>query len=173
MAEQVKENETTVIENEETIENEEVNQEESALESTIQDLENRLQRTQADFENYKRRTRKEKEEFAKYASSKIMEALLPAYDNFDRAIETAKENKDFDSFYQGVGMIYRQIEQALTQEGLETIESVGQPFDPNLHQAVMQVETDEYESGIVVEEMQKGYRLKDKVLRPAMVKVNA
>lgn len=132
----------------------------------------RFMRTQADFDNFRRRSRLEKEELAKYASGKLIAELLPIVDNFDRALAAAKESNDYEALQKGVDMIYRQFDQVLAQEGLERIESVGQPFNPDFHQAVMQVETDEYEEGIVVEELQKGYKLKDKVLRVAMVKVS-
>ncbi|KXG44998.1 molecular chaperone GrpE [Tepidibacillus decaturensis] len=145
----------------------------SQLKQTIEELQNRLLRTQADFENFRKRTRVEKEELAKYATAKLVESLLPAIDNFERAIDSSKDSQNLDLFLQGVEMVYRQIEQVLTQEGLEKIEAVGQPFNPEIHQAVMQVETDEFDSGIVVEELQKGYKLKEKVIRPSMVKVNA
>jgi molecular chaperone GrpE len=132
----------------------------------------RLLRVQADFDNFRRRARAEKEDFAKYASLKLIEQLLPIVDNFDRALASSKETKDFDALAKGLDMTYRGMDQLLTAEGLKPIETVGQPFNPEFHQAVMQVESDEHEEGIVVEELQKGYILKDKVIRPAMVKVS-
>lgn len=132
----------------------------------------RYLRTQADFDNFRRRARQEKEDFVKYASLKLIEQLLPVVDNFDRALAASSENRDFDALLKGLDMTYRQLDQVLVQEGLTPIEAVGQPFNPELHQAVMQVESDEHGEGIVVEELQKGYMLKDKVIRPAMVKVS-
>ncbi|RTE08503.1 nucleotide exchange factor GrpE [Paenibacillus whitsoniae] len=132
----------------------------------------RMLRVQADFDNFRRRARAEKEDFAKYASLKLIEQLLPIVDNFERALSSSKENKDFDALAKGLDMTYRGIDQLLTAEGLKPIESVGQPFNPEFHQAVMQVESEDHEEGIVVEELQKGYVLKDKVIRPAMVKVS-
>lgn len=132
----------------------------------------RFLRTQADFDNFRRRSRLEKEDFAKYASMKLIEQLLPVVDNFERAISTSKESQDFASLVKGIEMTFRQLDQVLNQEGLAPIEAVGQPFNPELHQAVMQVESDEHEDGTVVEELQKGYMLKEKVLRPSMVKVS-
>lgn len=156
-----------------------VNTAEAALERQLEEQrrladENyqRYLRTQADFDNFRRRSRQEKEEFAKYAAAKLIEELLPVIDNFDRALAVSKDNRDFDGLYKGVDMIYRQMDQVLVQEGLQPIESVGKPFNPEYHQAVMQVQSDEYEEGIVVEELQKGYMIKDKVLRVAMVKVS-
>ncbi|MGO4276744.1 nucleotide exchange factor GrpE, partial [Paenibacillus sp. TAF58] len=87
-------------------------------------------------------------------------------------LSSSKETKDFDALVKGLDMTYRGIDQLLTAEGLKPIDSVGQPFNPEFHQAVMQVESEEHEEGIVVEELQKGYILKDKVIRPAMVKVS-
>ena len=132
----------------------------------------RFLRVQADFDNFRRRTLKEKEELGQYASMKLIGQLLPVVDNFGRAIEAAKSGGDVESFAKGVDMIFRQLEQLLEQEGLKAMDTVGQPFNPEFHQAIMQVESDEHEEGIVVEEIQKGYMLKDKVLRPAMVKVS-
>ncbi len=132
----------------------------------------RYVRAQADFDNFRRRTRLEKEEFAKYASLKLIEQLLPVVDNFERALSSSKDNKDFDALIKGLEMTFRQLDGVLEQEGLKPIEAVGQPFNPEFHQAIMQVESEEHEEGIVVEEVQKGYLLKDKVIRPAMVKVS-
>lgn len=131
-----------------------------------------LQRLQAEFDNYRKRTQKEKEETIKYAAERIVEALLPILDNFERAVNSSKTNQDFDAFSQGVEMIFKQMQSTLSKEGLNPIESVGQPFDPKLHDAVLQVESEEYPENTVVEELQKGYYLKEKVLRPSMVKVS-
>lgn len=133
----------------------------------------RFLRAQADFDNFRRRTQKEKEEFAKYASFKLIEQLLPVVDNFDRALAASKGSSDYEALAKGIDMIFRQLEQVLTSEGLQKMEAVGQPFNPEYHQAIMQVESDEYEEGTVVEEVQAGYLLKDKVIRPAMVKVSS
>lgn len=132
----------------------------------------RLLRAQADFDNFRKRTQKEKEELAKYASMKLIDQLLPVVDNFERALQAGQDNPEMSSFSKGVDMIFRQLLQVLEQEGLQAMNAVGQPFNPEFHQAIMQVESDEHEEGIVVEEVQKGYMLKDKVLRPAMVKVS-
>jgi molecular chaperone GrpE len=132
----------------------------------------RYLRAQADLDNFRRRTRLEKEESAKYASIKLLEQLLPVVDNFERALAASQTNADFDSLAKGIDMVFRQISQVLEQEGLKPIQAVGEPFNPEFHQAIMQVESEEYEEGIVVEEVQKGYFIKDKVLRPAMVKVS-
>jgi molecular chaperone GrpE len=133
----------------------------------------RYLRAQADFDNFRRRTRQDKEEFAKYASLKVIEQLLPVVDNLERALNAGKEGKDYDALFKGVDMIFRQLDQTLANEGLQAMQTVGEPFNPEFHQAIMQVESEEYGEGIVVEEIQKGYVLKDKVLRPAMVKVSS
>lgn len=132
----------------------------------------RLLRTQADFDNFRRRSRQEKEEFAKYAAQKLIEQLLPVIDNFERAIQSSKETQDFDGLAKGIDIVFRQFDTALRNEGVTPIESVGQPFNPEFHEAIMQVESDEHEEGIVVEEVQKGYMLNGKVIRPSMVKVS-
>ncbi|ACX64021.1 nucleotide exchange factor GrpE [Paenibacillus sp. Y412MC10] len=142
------------------------------LQAELQEQQQRTLRVQADFDNFRRRTQKEKEDLGKYASSKLITELLPVIDNFERALQASEENPEFESFSKGVNMIFRQLESVLATEGLSAMKSVGEPFNPEYHQAIMQVESDEYEEGIVVEEVQKGYMLKDKVLRPAMVKVS-
>jgi molecular chaperone GrpE len=131
-----------------------------------------LQRLQAEFDNYRKRTQKEKTELIKYASERLVGELLPVLDNFDRAVSAAKVNPDFTSFSQGVEMILRQMQTALSKEGLKAMDAIGQPFDPNLHEAVLRVASDEHPENTVVEELQKGYYLKEKVLRPSMVKVS-
>ncbi len=129
-------------------------------------------RSQADFDNFRRRSRQEKEEFAKYASQKLIEALLPIVDNFERAMAATHQQQEFEALVKGVSMIHRQLEQLLEKEGLKPIEAIGQPFNPEFHQAVMQVASEDgIASGVIVEQLQKGYILKDKVIRPSMVKV--
>ena len=137
-----------------------------------EDLYGQLQRLQADFDNYRKRTQKEKAELIKYASEHLVGDLLPVLDNFDRAVSAGKVNPDFASFSQGVEMILRQLQTALSKEGLKAMDTVGQPFDPNLHDAVLRVASEEHPENTVVEELQKGYFLKEKVLRPCMVKVS-
>ncbi|XID95399.1 nucleotide exchange factor GrpE [Paenibacillaceae bacterium WGS1546] len=141
------------------------------LQRLADDHHNRYLRAQADFDNFRRRTTKEKEELAQYASMKLITELLPVLDNFERALQSGGEAADTASFAKGVDMIYRQLVQVLEAEGLKAMEVVGQPFDPELHQAIMRVESDEHEEGTITEAVQTGYTLKDKVIRPAMVKV--
>nr|WP_233254188.1 nucleotide exchange factor GrpE [Salipaludibacillus keqinensis] len=143
------------------------------LETKLEETTNRMLRLQADYDNFRRRSKQEKESAAKYRSQSLAESLIPALDNFERAMMIDAQSDETKSLLQGMEMVYRQLKEALANEGIEPIESVGQPFDPHVHQAVMQVESEEYDANIVVEEMQKGYQLKDRVIRPAMVKVNA
>lgn len=138
----------------------------------LEEQQQRLLRLQADYDNFRRRTRQEKEELYKYAASDLLENLLPVIDNFDRALASAQGGNDYDALLKGIDMIYRQFKQILEQAGLSAMDAVGQPFNPEYHEAVMQVEDEDHEEGIVLEEMQKGYMFKDKVLRPAMVKVS-
>lgn len=163
---------TTVNQEEQAVDMKD-NSELSKLQAELEEQQQRVLRTQADFDNFRRRTQKEKEDLAKYASSLLITELLPVIDNFERALSTGTDNPEVSSYAKGVEMIFRQLEGVLKAEGLEEMNSVGQPFNPEFHQAIMQVESDEYEEGIVVEEVQKGYKLKDRVLRPAMVKVSS
>ncbi len=131
-----------------------------------------LQRLQADFDNYRKRTQKEKEDISKYAAERLVGAILPVLDNFERAIGSVQTSPDLAGYSQGVEMIFRQMHNVLVKEGLAAIEAVGQPFDPNIHEAILTVESEEHPENTVVEEVQKGYYLKDRVLRPSMVKVS-
>lgn len=160
-------------ESNEEIESEVVESKEEKYEAQIAELNNRLLRTQADYDNFRRRSREEKEAAAKYRSQSVIESLLPVLDNFERALLVQPESEEAKSILQGMEMVYRQLQDTLNNEGVAAIETKGQPFDPHLHQAVMQVKEEGFESGQIVEELQKGYKLKDRVLRPAMVKVNA
>lgn len=142
------------------------------LEGKLEEADNRYLRLQADFDNFRRRSRIELEASAKYRAQSIITDLLPAIDNFERAMKMDVDNDQAQSLMQGVEMVYRSLLDALKNEGVEVIEAVGKEFDPNLHQAVMQAEDENFGSNIVVEEFQKGYKLKDRIIRPAMVKVN-
>ena len=138
-------------------------------EAELAEKENRYLRLQADFENFRRRTRQEKEELAAVVTQNLLKDLLPFLDNFERAL--AAENSDAESLRAGVEMMYKQLVEALKKEGLEYIETKGKPFDPNFHQAVMRVEDAEKEDGEIVAELQKGYMVKGRVIRPSMVQV--
>jgi molecular chaperone GrpE len=143
------------------------------LESKLEEASQKNLRLQADYDNFRRRTREEQAASLKYKSQSLLEQLLPALDNFERALKTEATNEQAKTLIQGMEMVYRQLADALKQEGLTEVPTVGEKFDPNMHQAVMQVEDSEFESNTVIEELQKGYMLKDRVIRPAMVKVNA
>lgn len=138
--------------------------------SENEELKDRLVRAQADFENYKRRMQREKEELAVYANQKLILNLLPVLDNLERALTTAASPGD-EKLRQGVELTARSFRELLGKEGITAIEAVGQPFDPNVHEAVMTEESTEQEDGTVLFEFQKGYRLGDRVIRPSMVKV--
>lgn len=171
----VEEVQTEAAEATEAEASEEVNplqQENDQLKQQLEEEENRYLRLQADFDNFRRRSRLDAEAAQKYRAQSLVADILPALDNFERALQVNTADEQTISVLQGVEMVYRQLVEALQKEGVEAIESVGKTFDPYEHQAVMQVEDDEYEPNTVVEELQKGYKLKDKIIRPAMVKVN-
>lgn len=171
------EEEIEIIDSEETKENASEENEEEALQTDIQSLQQekdeiyqRMLRLQAEFDNFKKRSQKEKEADRKYKSQDLANELLPAMDNFERALKV-EVNEATSSLVDGITMVYNQLQDALKSQGVEVIEAEGKEFDPNEHHAVMQIEDDEMESNIVAEELQKGYKLKDRVIRPAMVKV--
>ena len=128
-----------------------------------------LKRLQADFENFRRRTSKEREEIGNVVTQELLKNLLPIVDNFDRAMAT--EQQDGEAFKKGVEMIYTQLGETLKNVGLEPIETEGQKFDPNFHQAVMRVENPDLDDATIAQELQKGYIVKGKVIRPSMVQV--
>lgn len=134
----------------------------------IEELTNRLQRSMAEFDNFRKRTEKEKASMYIIGAKEIIEKILPVVDNFERGLDTAQEG---DAFADGMQMIYKQLMTTLNDLGVQAIEAVGQPFDPNFHNAVMHVDDPEQEENIVVEEFQKGYTYKDFVVRHSMVKV--
>lgn len=143
------------------------------LNKQLEEVTDRLYRTQADFDNFRRRTREEREAAAKYKSQSLVEELLPILDNFERALQFEADNDQVKTLLQGMEMVYRQLVTALSNEGVKEIEAQGATFDPHLHQAIMQAESAEHEPNEVIEVLQKGYQLKDRVIRPALVKVNA
>ena len=141
----------------------------AALAAECKEKGDRILRLQADFENFRRRTAKEKEELAAVITQNILSDMLPLLDNFERAM--AVEQTDGEAFQKGVEMIFAQLRETLVKHGLEHIEAEGQPFDPNVHQAVMRVENPDVEDGTVTQVLQKGYQAKGRVIRPAMVQV--
>lgn len=157
-------------EKEETIEEstEELLKDIKKKDEELKELKDRFLRLQADFMNYKSRVNKEKENIYAYATEDLMTQILPILDNFDRAMEN-EENQD--GFYEGVKMIYNQLIDVLESNGLKEIECLGESFDPKYHHAVFMEKVEETEEGTILEVLQKGYMLKDKVIRPSMVKV--
>lgn len=154
------------------VELQELKQHKVELEAKLEEAENKILRMQADFENSRRRARLDLEATEKYKAQGLITELLPAIDNFERALKMEADNEQAKSLLQGMEMVYRSLLDTLKKEGAEQIEAVGKEFDPHLHQAIMQVEDENFGSNIVVEEFQKGYILKNRVIRPAMVKVN-
>jgi molecular chaperone GrpE len=129
----------------------------------------RLARLQAEFDNFRKRNAREQQEFREYALAEAIKTLLPVVDSFDRALATPERNSE--EFHSGIELINRQFHDALAKLGVQPIEARGELFDPNLHQAVQMVETTEAEDHHVFDELQRGYKLKDRLLRPAMVRV--
>lgn len=151
---------------------EEVGKKAAELEAKLEEAESRILRLQADFENSRRRARLDLAAAEKYRAQSLLTDLLPAIDNFERALKMEADNEQAKAILQGMEMVYRSLLDAMKKEGLEPIEAAGEEFDPNFHQAVMQAADPNFESNIVIDEFQKGYVLKDRVIRPSMVKVN-
>lgn len=137
----------------------------------IEELNDRLKRQMAEFENFRKRTDKEKQAMFDTGAKSVIEKILPVVDNFERGLATVPEESKEDPFVDGMNRIYKQLMTELENIGVKPIEAVGQEFDPNLHNAVMQVESDEYESGVIAQELQKGYTYHDMVVRHSMVGV--
>ncbi|UXU53875.1 nucleotide exchange factor GrpE [Staphylococcus agnetis] len=144
----------------------------ASLKAQVEKEEEKYLRLYAEFENYKRRIQKENETQRKYQSQGVLNDILPALDNFERALQINGDDESFNALKKGVEMVYSSLIHALENNGLETIQAEGETFDPNFHQAVVQDDNPDFESGQITEELQKGYKLKDRVLRPSMVKVN-
>jgi len=133
----------------------------------------RLLRTTADFENFKKRVTREKQEAIRYANEGLLQKLVPVLDNFDMALSAAQteQTEAAQSLQTGINMIYQQFKSALIEAGLEEVDAAGKTFDPNIHEAVSQTETAEVPEGQVVKQLRKGYKLRDRLLRPATVVV--
>jgi molecular chaperone GrpE len=142
------------------------------LQTEKDDLYQTLVRRQADFENFRKRTERERQEDGKRFIAMFIEGMLPVLDAFERALAAPAE-PGFESHRVGFELIYKQVWESLSKQGLEKIESRGKAFDPFVHQAIERVESAEHEDGTVLEELQRGYRMKDRVLRPAMVRVSS
>lgn len=176
-AEELKEEET---ENEEPVSKEDkkaakkqakLNKKEDSYKEKIDQLEDRVKRQMAEFENFRKRSEKEKSQMFDMGAKTIVEKILPVIDNFERGLAAVPDDKKDDPFITGMDKVYKQMLTELDAAGVKPIECVGQEFDPDFHNAVMQVENDELESGTVAQELQKGYMYKDSVVRHSMVSV--
>jgi molecular chaperone GrpE len=158
---------------------------EDSLEAELQLLAERLAETEriaadnndkflravADLDNYRRRARQEMEEVRRFGNEQLISDLLGVLDNFERALQAAETSENAEALREGVSLIHRQLLDTLAKAGLEPISALHQPFDPTLHEAIMQVESEEHEPHTVVEELRKGYQLHGRLLRPSLVKV--
>lgn len=170
--ENIEENLEEIEKQEETIEEEILEDIEEAEESgeLVNSLKDQLLRLQADFMNFKRRSEEQRSSSMDYAKEKFALDILPCIDNFERALESGEEDKG--SFYDGVSMIYEELIKVLKKNNIEEIDALGEAFDPNMHHAVFAEESDNHDPETVIEILQKGYKIKEKVIRPAMVKVS-
>ncbi|EVC46000.1 nucleotide exchange factor GrpE [Staphylococcus aureus] len=142
------------------------------LQQLADENEEKYLRLYAEFENYKRRIQKENEINKTYQAQRVLTDILPAIDNIERALQIEGDDETFKSLQKGVQMVHESLINALKDNGLKVIKTEGEAFDPNIHQAVVQDDNPDFESGEITQELQKGYKLKDRVLRPSMVKVN-
>ena len=163
MTEEIKEQDNEIVE--------ETSSETDKLKADYETLNNQYLRLAADFDNYRKRQEQEREALLKYGKQECMKKIIEVVDNFDRAVQAVEKIEEVDKMKETFHVLNRQLIDSLTKLGLEHIECVGQKFDPNLHEAVMQTPTDEYEEDTIINELQKGYKLGDKVLRPSMVSV--
>ena len=169
--EEIKEETLETVKTEETSEEVNENNELEALNKEIAELKDKNLRLMAEFENYKRRTRQEKESAYEFALSDAIKNVIPVLDTLE--ISLKNESDDAKAYRQGVELIVKSFKDTLAKMGVTPIEAVGQPFDPELHNAVMSADEGEGDSGTILEEFQKGYKLKERVIRHSMVKVKA
>ena len=141
------------------------------LQTDVNKWKNEYYKVFADMENLKKRLRAEHENALKFVTQEIVSDLLPIVDNMERALGQ-EMSEEIKGYLKGFDMITTQLVEVLRKNGVEAIEAIGQPFDPNLHQAIMMTNDENYESGVITEELQKGYKLKDRVIRASLVKVN-
>jgi len=130
-------------------------------------------RSQADFENYKKRCAREKEEAIKYANSSLLERLVVIVDNFELGLSAARDESESSPIYSGMNLVLKQLNDFLAENGLQPIEAVGQKFDPNLHEAIAHEPSEEFPEGTVIRQTRRGYRFKDRLLRPSSVVVSS
>ena len=144
---------------------------EKAFQDKVAALEDKVKRQMAEFDNFRKRTAKEKEQMFSMGEKSVIEKMLPVVDNFERGLAAVPENEKDSAIVSGMEMVYKQLMKQLEDLGVKPIEAVGKEFDPNFHNAVMQVESDEFETGVVAQEFQKGYTYHDMVIRHSMVGV--
>ena len=141
------------------------------LKERIEELEDRVKRQMAEFDNFRKRTEKEKTAMFETGAKSVIEKILPVVDNFERGLASVPEEEKETGFAQGMEMIYKQLMTELENMDVKPIPAVGEEFNPDFHNAVMQVESEEYESGVIAQELQKGYTYRDSVVRHSMVAV--
>jgi len=141
-------------------------------EKEVKEHYDRLLRVAADFDNYKKRAAREKEEWTKFANEDLIKGILPFIDNLERAVNHSEKKEDYQSLVEGLKLTVQQLLNTLNKFGVSPIQSLGKPFNPAVHQAMLLVETDQHEPNQVVEEFQKGYLLNERLLRPATVSVS-
>ena len=150
---------------------EKTDKKQDALKQRIEELEDRVKRQMAEFENFRKRTEKEKTMMFETGAKSVIEKILPVVDNFERGLAAVSEEEKDGAFAQGMEMIYKQLMTELDNMQVKPIPAVGEEFNPDFHNAVMQVESDEFESGVIAQELQKGYTYRDSVVRHSMVAV--
>ena len=150
---------------------EKADKKQDALKERIEELEDRVKRQMAEFENFRKRTEKEKTAMFETGAKSVIEKILPVVDNFERGLASVSEEEKDSAFSQGMQMIYKQLMTELENMEVKPIPAVGEEFNPEFHNAVMQVESEEFESGVVAQELQKGYTYRDSVVRHSMVAV--
>lgn len=141
------------------------------LQAELDQVRDLLQRKQAEFENYRKRVAREREDVLTFAASELVKELLPVLDNLERALGASEAGANDERLREGIEIIYRQFREVLARAGMKEVEAQGREFDPYVHEAVSRVESDEHPDGTVIEVLQKGYYLKDRLLRPALVSV--
>jgi len=147
--------------------------EDESLQADLDRFRDLALRSQADFENYKKRASREKEEAIKYANNALLERLIPIVDNFELGLEAARGDGENSPIFSGMSMVLKQLMDFLTEHGVQPIGATGQKFDPNLHEAIAHEPSDEVSEGVIIRQTRRGYRMKDRLLRPSSVVVSS
>jgi molecular chaperone GrpE len=155
------------------VEPESVEDDSEGLQADLDRFRDLALRSQADFENYKKRSAREKEEAIKYANSSLLEKLIAIVDNFELGLEAARAEGEKSPVFSGMSMVLKQLMDFLADSGLQPIDATGQKFDPNLHEAIAHEPSDKFPEGVVVRQTRRGYRMKDRLLRPSSVVVSS